>query len=292
MSCGGDPQKPAPQGTISAKALKTALSSSLFIDFKTALTLKATGSAQLPFAISAKASLLMQTSQAAASEVPNSSHCVITTGEAHDLDIDGLPNLLKQRFDCEIDGDGEILSFYGHLVRDDKDDQIYGAIGGYRFAFDLMQVSHTAKRIETARYKGLHGPDAEGGAIRMFSDYTIDTETAFKDALERKTRMKAVHKIETLYTPVETTSSLIKGSIQTAGTIALSGVMIDPLSNELQPLDVVFVVEAKDLTYDFVACPQTFLKSGELVFTDGTQNQLVYTYKNCEESRTYNGNQI
>ncbi len=218
-------------------------------------------------------------------ESPYDSCRTQSPGPTIDNDGDGIPVLLETKYSCSgVSGDE---GFYSDLIGTyrvrDFDDSLTYARGGYRYDYDLHYIStNRSTHFFDFSFLGYYSAETTRNSLRMASDFQSSVEGE-----DNGVKMKFTYQttFSATYHPADMATPYAAGTLNMEGFFKLEGM----LSDNLPDAKVVFKFVGKDLVYEYPGCTQ-YYKSGTIAFSDGANNQLVYTF-NCNTAPiiTFNG---
>lgn len=285
VSCGGgEDALDAAGGEVSAAAIPLLIASQGFTSFKSGLVPQSAGAITppglggvVPFAGGA----------GIMAGDPLYTPCTTTEGSDTDgPDNDGIPLNYVVRFNCEGVADMAALrTMVGTYTATDKDDTVYGIKGGYKFEYDIVQKGeYFVGRQYEAGWSGLWEATSTASTITLDHDFNVKVGEDLEDAA-KATSIAFRSKFTTVYTPTNMAMPFAAGAMKLSGFYRVSGTLSDNTNSA--GISVAFELSSEGLEYG--GCG---LKEGSFTLTDGSGNKVVYSYVNCVETRTFNGQAI
>jgi hypothetical protein len=206
-----------------------------------------------------------------------------------DGDIDGIALLKIYTFNCNNNSDGAfIYNQTGTFKVIDKDDAVAGIKGGYRFEFNMPKWFF--KDVSTGftgggSHKGFWEGSGTDTSSHFTSDYTGRNyyEGNYASLGNFSTDYTFSHKFDLIYTHNSTAAGVnwSAGTMNGKGTFSWSGTFVTESlggDHKLKSGDATMTWQAIDVTFDSVACPANWYKSGKIIFTDGGGNKMEQVY--------------
>lgn len=293
-SCGGDGgDLTDASGSVDQAMMVSLLASgaTMFTDSMGSFKFDGGGQVSLPFS-NLDASIGQKNVQQTAAGGGSFDSCTTKSGNKTDADNDGIAVSYRQDFNCNgVSDGGALVSQVGFYSEKDLDDAKFGMRGGFEYEFEIRNVYEVAHETNTGAWRGLWSLRRTGSTYETESKYTAVSSNVPTDPTNGLADFEWQSTWKTVHTPEDMDSPWLKGKFKNDGFFRVTGKYTDN-QKRLHEINVVFRVETKDLVYDRNACGGGFFKDGSYSYFDASGNEFKFSYTNCTEKKTFNGQDI